>query len=362
MQQGVETDLIYKSDNLMAGIKKARNEKGFLTHEEVFGERKNMEKRFSPVLERAINQLIPEYFSWDEQAQDKCRMFMSSDLKFKFHQFILKEAFGIEVADDDAFDDAWSDMSKHDTTKFNAILLPLYGIGEDLFFLNEDFADEESILDFETLYQYDFDDFQFQEADRKTREEYCARTYRGSLHAEWARLIVDGKFYYAFLSMVSRYFWMELDDFASDCIQELIPYNFYPGEDHGKPSNNGCSVYDMRINANGLEAQLKELKRRSQQYLEMAGNRIEEDYENRSEQYVVILDQSKEGDPCLHILFSDWKVLQKIRFQTFMRDCRAFENKDHSALLQQLADEKAKLKIFLDEQYAEIMSSGTENG
>ena len=65
-----------------------------------------MEKRFSSLLERAINQFIPGYFSWDEQAQDKSRLFMSADLKFKFHQFILKEAFDIEVADDDAFDDA----------------------------------------------------------------------------------------------------------------------------------------------------------------------------------------------------------------------------------------------------------------
>lgn len=319
-----------------------------------------MENRFSRVLERAVNQLIPGYFSWDEQKQDKCRMFMSSDLQFKFHQFILKEAFGIEVADDDAFDDAWYDMSDHETTKFNAIILPLYGVGEDLFFLNDHFADKDSILDFETLYQYDFADFQFQEADRKTREGYCARAYRGSLNAAWARLLVDGNFYYASLSMVSRYFWMELDNFAYDCIQELIPYDFYPGEDHGKPSQHGCSVYDMRINANGLEVQLKELERRSQQYLEIAGNRIEEDYDNGSEQYVMILDQSKEGDPYLHILFSHWKVLQNIHFKTFIRDCRAFEKKDDSELLQRLADEKALLKGFLDEQYAEIMRSVTE--
>ena len=342
---------------MIAEIKKARNEKGFLTHEEVFGEGNNMENRFSPVLERAVNLLIPGYFSWDEQTQNKCRMFMSDDLKFKFHQFIMKEAFGVEVVDDDAFDDAWSDMSNHDTTKFNAILLPLYGIGEDLFFLNEYFAPEKSTLDFETLYQYDFDDFQFQEADRKTREGYCARTYRGSLHATWARLFVDDKFYYASLSMVSRYFWMELGDFEYDCIQELIPYDYYPGEDHDKPTENGCSVHDMRLNANGLESQLKELRQRAQQYLEIAGNRIAEDYDNRPEMHVMILDQSTEGDPYLHILFSNWKVLQKIHFKTFMMDCRAFEKKDHSELLQRVADEKMQFKMFLDEQYKDIMRS-----
>ncbi len=362
MQQGVETDLIYKSENLMAGIKKARNEKELLTYEEVFGERNNMETRFSPVLERAVELLIPGYFSWDEDSQNKYRIFMPDDLNFKFRQFILKEAFGIEVADDDAFDDAWSDMSTQDTTKFNAILLPLQGIGEDLFFLNEYFAIGKSLLDFETLYEYDFNDFQFQEADRKTRENYCARTYRGSLHSVWARLLIDGDFYYASLSMVSRYLAMELGNFGDDYIEERIPYDFYPGEDHGKASANGCSVYDMRINANGLESQLKELQKRTWKYLEIAEDRIEEDYDKQSEQQVLILDQSSDKDPYLHILFSDWKVLQKIRFQTFMRDCRAFENKDHSALLQQLADEKAKLKIFLDEQYAEIMSSGTESG
>lgn len=319
-----------------------------------------MEKRFSPVLERAVNQLIPGYFSWDEQVQDKCRMFMSSDLKFKFHQFILKEAFDIEVADDDAFDDVWYDMSAHETTKFNALLLPLFGIGEDLFFLNEHFADEESILDFETLYQYDFDDFQFQEADRKTREGYCARTYRGSLHAEWARFLLDGNFYSASLSMVSRYFVMELGEFGDDYIRELIPYNFYPGENHDKETEDGYFVHDMRINANGLESQLEELQRRSWKYYELASDRIEEDYDNRSEEHVMILDQSKDGDPYLHILFSDWKVLQKIHFKTFVRDCRAFERKDQSALLQRLADEKALLKCFLDEQYAEIMRSETK--
>lgn len=98
-----------------------------LSREEIFGGRNNMKTRFSPVLEGAVNLLIPEYFSWDEQTQDKFRMFMTSDLKFRFHQFILKEAFGIEVADDDAFENAWGDMPNHDTTKFNAILLPLYG-------------------------------------------------------------------------------------------------------------------------------------------------------------------------------------------------------------------------------------------
>lgn len=332
------------------------------THEEFFGGRNNMRTRFSPVLERAVNLLIPEYFSWDEQTQEKFRMFMTSDLKFKFHQFILKEAFGIEVADDDAFDDAWGDMSNHDTTKFNAILLPLYGIGEDLFFLNEHFDFEESILNFETLYQYDFDDFQFQEADRKTREGYCARAYCGSLHAAWARLVVDDKFYYASLSMVSRYFWMELGDFEYDCIQELIPYDFYPGENHGKPTENGCSIHDMRINANGLELQLEELRQRARQYLEIAGNRIAEDYDNRPELHVIILDQSTEGDPYLHILFSNWKVLQKIQFKTFMRDCRAFEKKDHSELLQRVTDEKIQFKMFLDEQYKDIMRSKQQNG
>ncbi|MEW6708696.1 MAG: hypothetical protein AB1403_02645 [Candidatus Riflebacteria bacterium] len=313
-----------------------------------------MNSLISSCLEKAIKEHIPDYFSWDEQAQEKYRMFLPDDVRFKIQQYIYRDLFDIAVGNRDELDDAWDELSEENRLKFNATMLPLQGIGKDCFFLNEYFDIGKSLLDFETLYQYDFNDFKFQESARKSQVNYWAQIYRGSLYAVWARLLINSDFYYATLSMVSGYFLMQLDEFGEDYIEELIPYNFFPGEDHDKETENGCSIWDMQINANGLEPQLEELKRRFWKYIEEAQERIKIDYNARAEQKVLILNESRTDDPHMHFLFSDQRILRRIRFRNFMDDCRRHECKDHSELLKQIDEEKNKLKNFLDAQYKDI--------
>ena len=49
----------------------------------------------------------------------------------------------------------------------NSATLPIIGIGVDNFFLNEWLARDKNLLDFETLYDYDHDDYGFQEQVRQ---------------------------------------------------------------------------------------------------------------------------------------------------------------------------------------------------
>jgi hypothetical protein len=64
---------------------------------------------------------------------------------------------------------AADELPQDEQNIWNETLLPLHGIGEDCFFLNESFADGTSILDFETLRDFDEADHHFQE--RATNEE-----------------------------------------------------------------------------------------------------------------------------------------------------------------------------------------------
>src|SRR5207244_12010063 len=85
---------------------------------------------------------------------------------------------------------------------YNSTLLPLMGVGDDHFFLNEGFAAHTSLLDFATLYDYDYADYQFQEQARQEDfPDYAGgKPYRGSLYYTWARLEIDGAYRYASLS------------------------------------------------------------------------------------------------------------------------------------------------------------------
>jgi hypothetical protein len=198
------------------------------------------ELHVSQELKRAIIKYVPEYFSWDQVRQEQFRVTTPEEDVFKIRQFLLRELFNISVSDVDALKAAWREMSEAQCLKINATLLPIQGIGEDLFYLHEFFSNQKNMLSFETLYDYDFDDYKFQEDSRKNElEDYDKKTYRRSLYLRWARLLVDGSFSYAVLSMVSGYHHCQLDEYGQDYIEKLIPYQSIRGKKHGKPEGSG---------------------------------------------------------------------------------------------------------------------------
>lgn len=314
-----------------------------------------------PELNQAIIRHLPDYFTWDQDRQEQYRVNMPEEDNFKVKQFLLKVFFDITVSDGDQMDEAKGDLTDAQSTKFNAALLPLQGIGENLFWLNEHFADQKTILSFETLYDYDFDDHQFQqEIKERDINGYQRKSYKGSFYLTWARLMIKERFHYATLTMASGYVYCELDEYGQDYIKELIPYEYVEGNNHGAPKKNGY-LWDYKSDAGGLEPQLEELKHRFRNYLQEIWDYLENEFDKESLQQVLIFDESKPDDPCYHFVFTDKEVLKKIRFKTFMRDCWNVEQKGPSGFIYKIDDEKQKLKIFLDAQYQDIMANFDPN-
>jgi hypothetical protein len=310
-----------------------------------------------PELKKAIIRYIPDYFGWNETRQEQYRINIPEEIDFKIRQFIIKELFDISVSNDDELDEAWQEMSETQCSKINSTLLPLQGIGEDYFYLNESFSNHKSLLNFETLYDYDFDDYKFQEGWRKKDQKgYKRKPYRGSLYLTWARLMIDGSFTYGTLSMVAGYLFSHLDEFGNEYIDKLIPNEFKHGKNHGKDKGSGY-LFDMQTDAKGLEPQLDELKHRFWKYLSTMHERLMDEFDKKSKQQVFILDQSKTEDSNHHFLYTDKKILKSIHFRTFMRNCRAAEQTNHSSITQKLEKEKQLLTKFLDVQYKDIMEN-----
>jgi len=180
-----------------------------------------------PELKQAIIKHIPDYFTWDQDRQEQYRINMPGEDSFKIKQFLLKALLDITVANEEQLDEAIENLSDAQSTMLNAARLPLEGIGDNYFFLNEYFQESKTILSFETLYDYDFDDHQFQqEANKKNIEGYQKESYRGALYLTWARLMIKEQFYYATLTMAAGYIYSELDQYGHEYIEELIPLLF----------------------------------------------------------------------------------------------------------------------------------------
>jgi hypothetical protein len=257
----------------------------------------------------------------------------------------------------DEVEEAWQAMNEVQCSKINATLLPIKGIGEDFFYLNEAFPSQKNLLGFKTLYDYDFDDYKFQEDSRKKEQkDYEKKPYRGSLYLTWARLMIDDSFSYGVLSMVAGYLYCQLDEYGNDYMEKLIPHEFIHGKNHGKAQGDGY-LFDLKIDAKGLELQLDELKHRFWKHLSEVYERLMDEFDKKSKQRVFILNQSQVGNPNHHFLFTDKEILKRIHFKTFMRCCRAAEQTDHSLLSGKLEEEKQLLTKYLDNQYKDIMEN-----
>ena len=216
---------------------------------------------------------------------------------------------------------------------------------------------KKAIINFETLYDYDFDDYKFQEESRKREQkDYEKKPYRGSLYLTWARLMIDDSFSYGVLSMVAGYLYCQLDEYGNNHMEKLIPHEFTRGKNHGKAEGPGY-LFDLKIDAKGLESQLDELKHRFWKHISEVHERLMDEFDKKSKQRVFILNQSQVGDPSHHFLFTDKEILKRIHLKTFMRCCRAAEQTDHSSLFRKLENEKKLLTKYLDKQYKDIMEN-----
>lgn len=123
----------------------------------------------TPELKRAIIKCMPGYFRWDTVTQERYRVNTPEGDAFAIRQYLLKSLFAITVANQDELDAAWDGLTIEQSNVINPVLLPLQGIGEDYFYLNEVLHKHQTLLSFPTLYDYDVDDFQFQE-DARTKD------------------------------------------------------------------------------------------------------------------------------------------------------------------------------------------------
>lgn len=210
----------------------------------------------------------------------------------------------------------------------NSTLLPLQGIGEDNFFLNEHLQTDVTLLDFNTVGDYARDDHHFQEQARKQEDpDYKIRAYRGNIHRCWARLTIDGTFHYADISSLAGYVADRLDEAGFERIDELIPCHYVDGPEHGKRDDNGF-VYDKRLNANGLEGQLQALRDRYYTYMRERYEALLDRFNSSPATNVYMRDRSRDNEPQMDFVFSDATALDAVRFRHFVSDCRRITGDD----------------------------------
>ena len=265
----------------------------------------------------------PDYFAWSLEAQERYRVSMPEQDAFHLRQELVKALFGLHAKTDEDLSEISDQFGDEEHLVFNRVLLPAAGVGEDFFFLNEYLDEGKTLLDFDTPYEYDYNDHCFQEQARKEQTpDYVVKLYRGALYYAWARLFIDGVFHYASLCMAAGYVYSRIKEFGQEKVSTLIPHHYVNAKDHGKREGKG-TIFSQRLEADGKEAQAEELQRRFWDYLSQRYEALLTEFDGQAGKAVYMENLSRQHDPHMTFIFSDKPALQAVRFRQFMRDCRS---------------------------------------
>jgi hypothetical protein len=301
-------------------------------------------------------QVRPEFFSWTRQNRERYGVNPPEKDRHRLDEALMKELFGPRIRSWKKDADGTKKIPLGELNRWNEAILPLVGIGEDCFYLNEWLEENKTILDFPTLRHYDEDDYRYQENARKQDDRcYASKPYRGSLYLNWARLFVDGKFTYATLSMTAGYLLSHIEEVATAVIETRIPHRYVPGKNHGKATGNSFQ-WDMRLAADGQEGLLDELQHRVFEYTNGRYDSLLTDWDRANKRGVYWVDTSAFEECNIHFIFTDKDALSAVRFRSFVRDCRAIE-RGSDELNSALAEEETKLRTFIAQQHQDLLQT-----
>lgn len=317
--------------------------------------------RWTPELRRAVIAAQPAFFAWPADRQWRYRVTLPRDDRERIVAALLREHGERRPAAMARLEAQGRRVPLGLQNRINEWLQPLAGIGEDAFSLNEHFAEGKSILDFETLLDYDRDDHAFQqEASQRDFEGYQPEPYTGALHGAWARMLVESRLCYVTLSMASWRLFGAMEEAADAEIKARVPHRYVAGPEDGKRDESGATRWDTRVDANGQEALLDELRhrvwdeqsrRRRELGLRFSGQRAG----------ACFLDPEpwEREDPDernLLVVFSDPDALAAVRFASFLRDCKRIERPlDELRALQ--AREAERMRRFVAEQHEHLIKT-----
>lgn len=309
-------------------------------------------QRIKNIANKALMVADPSYHSWSTQKQEAFRATMDESASVRVDVVLLKEILDIQCTAENVRE-IWSDVPLSELNNLNWAKLLTAGIGEDMIFLNESLAENISLLDFNTLYDYDYDDHLFQEeANTKEFKKYTRRDYYAFRFSRWARLIINEQFYYATLYCSANYLTERLDDHGKDIIQTLIPHEYVDGKNHGKREKGGF-LWDTEIDAGGHEKLLDELNSRWYQYIQQRWVELSQRF-NQSDPAVYMEDKNENGELHRDFIFNNEFALKGIRWRSFLADCEAIVN-NNADLVEMERQELVSATNWLRKAHQDIM-------
>jgi len=296
-----------------------------------------------------------DYFSLSEKEQELFRA-TKSELADKKSMCVLLDSILDIQCDLENVYEVWADIPYDKLTDLNWANLLTTGIGDNFIRLNGFLPTNTTLLDFETLYDYDYASYlSQQQSSMDDISDYNSHDYYAFKHPVWSRLLINDEFYYGSITSVANHMSEQINDIARDYIEQLIPTTMIDIDK--KNEGDFLAALGLEQNANGLEEQLAELNERWFPYflkLWLEISKTQSDLEPAVYEYKA--DCYFDNDPNRTFIFTNEKTLKKVRWKSFLSDCKPLIA-DYSIIEKQVDKMAKDVRVFLDKNYQDIMDN-----
>lgn len=323
----------------------------------------SFEKNASPLLRKIVIDIAPD------AAAAECPCEALSERKAAIIRLrVARELFGRNFRDSralgaflDAGDYAASSLKKY---RLSQELLPLDGIGDDSFFLNEDFGDEGPRLSgFTTLRSWDEHTHHRQEgyAAEEGHREAGEHPYIGCLLWDWARWLEKGSLVYGNLSVASSYLGAQLEEHGAEIARNRYQTTWVEGPEHGSKTPDGHYTWNM-IETPPANSVLRSSAERLAHLAVTAW--VEGPLSQRIAETGVWVRRKRmeeDGEITEEVVFSGVEAMDRARFRNWLEDLSSLP--DGSAVYDGIeAAAKERLTTFMEHVFAALEHSAAQIG
>ena len=307
------------------------------------------------LINRLLIKLDSQFFSYSVTEQNRCRQYFLDNEYDMIIAYLYRALFDLEY-DPEADDDPLSSEQNH---LLNAYTTALVGIGDNAFRLCELQGTEFDLTIFNSLYEMDKAEYEYQEEARTkySSSSYQKREYRLSLNHNWVRMLDnESNFYYSTQSSLSNYLADEINTVANDLIETLIPHTLVEGPDHGKDID-GNTLWDLQYQANGLEPKLEALKSSASHYRQNAHEQLDNEFHASPGAAIYFKKNCDDiNGPCWDVIVKNAETAKKISFPHFLSDCHKYLQpiENLNALKER---ERKKVEQFIYQAHKELLES-----
>ncbi|GLS27308.1 hypothetical protein [Marinibactrum halimedae] len=314
-------------------------------------------KEGTGAITEALTYFEPQYMMWDSIQQERHRLSLSQEEQSRLLPIIIARLFHRECNADNVTE-VYNTLSPEEVSYLNQCIAFALGYGESkMALLSPALPENQSLMDFETVYDADNAIFEHADSEQEVKKPYIPLEQSINTNA-----FIQGSMDNTQLCTAARYMADVIKCHGDGVVEELIPHRLVTLEgddflnvDLDSAVGNPFVALELFTDAKGLETPLGELQRFASDYAEERFHVLSKTFEEQLPAVHLFISGEEYGHQKVTV-FRNTESLKKVRWYHFMEDAGSLSS-NPEAFFEHINQEIELATSVIQKKHKEVMKT-----